>query len=270
MAGSYQASYAGQHFAPPLPEEGPRGPEDVQYISDVPTPVPSVADSGSQSPGGVSDNAEDVQYAPDVSALAPDVSTLVPNAPILGADVAGSSSQLPGMLSNNAAGKRRASGRVETSPEPEPPRRARGRGKNDPKPALVGYAAPQDWKKQDGLRDPPPALKPSGFYFDSFMEAQSKMSPPDWMPPADDVVPTTDAELAPYVFRLVTAMKDMSEFKDNITSSLRKRWLDASWTGTKQDGAVLLNDFYTPHVLEALAWKLAVSTYLKAKSVVII
>lgn len=244
----------------PYPGEAHRGPEDVQYISDVPTPIPSVAGSGSQFSGGMDETAV-VQNIQDVQTVAPEV-------PAVGLDAPDSSSQLPSMLSSNTAGKQRASGRVESSPRPERSRRARGRGKNDLKPALVGHAAPEGWKKQDGLRDPAPALKPSGLYYDSIVDAQSRMSPPDWTPPANDVVPTTDAELVPYVICLVTAMKDMSKFKDNITSSLRKRWLDASWTGNKKDGAVLLNDFYMPHVLEALAWKLAVSTYLEAKSVV--
>jgi hypothetical protein len=207
-ATGYQAAYDGEDFAMPYPAEAHRGPEDVQYISDVPTPIPSVAGSGSQPHGRMSEDAEDVQDVPEVPDVAPDVPTLHPV-------VASSSYQLPSMLSSNAAGNREASSRVETSPEPERPRRARARSKNDPKPALVGHVAPKNWKKQDGLRDSSPALKPSGLHYDSFAETQSKMSPPDWMPPADDVVPATDAELAPYVVRLVNAMKDMSKFKDN-------------------------------------------------------
>lgn len=87
------------------------------------------------------------------------------------------------------------------------------------------------------------------------------MAAPDWMPPAGDVVPTTDAELAPFVAQLTDAMKDMSQFRDNINTKLKKRWLDATIQRSGQPGAVLSNNFYMPHVLEALAWKIAVRTF---------
>lgn len=124
-------------------------------------------------------------------------------------------------MSSNAAGKRKASNAFETSPEPEDipfvangPSKQKRQATDEPKPALVGRKAPRDWKKQDGFREPAPALKPSGMYYDSLDEALSKMSPPDWMSPADDNVPRTSAELAPYVVQLTTAMKDMSDYRD--------------------------------------------------------
>jgi len=176
-------------------------------------------------------------------------------------------------------GKRKAAAAVEDLSESDQlpkKRRAPRKGKattgNDvaeddatppPKPALIGHVAPPDWIKMDGLRAPEPPRKLSGDFFDSYEEVLASMSPPDWMPPADDHVPQTTDELRPYMRLLRDAMMDMSEFKDKLSNnSLKKRWLDENYETTGRYGPVLTNPYYMPQVLEGLAWKIAVSNLI--------
>jgi hypothetical protein len=128
-------------------------------------------------------------------------------------------------------------------------------------PSMMGHPAPNNWKTGDGIRVPiAPPKKQDGMFFDSFAEAHSAMSGPAWTSPADDIVPTTSAELKPYAKRLYDAMVDMTQFEDQITNrSMQKRWLDKDFGTTGQQGAVLTNNFHMPHVLEHLAWEIAVS-----------
>jgi len=178
-------------------------------------------------------------------------------------------------------GKRKAAAAVDNSTDADQPpkkRRAPRKGKAatkdddveddappPPKPALAGHVAPADWKSMDGLRAPEPPRKPSGDFFDSYEEVLASMSPPDWMPPADDNVPQTTDELRPYMRLLRDAMMDMSQFKDKLSNnSLKKRWLDENYATTGRYGSVLTNPYYMPQVLEGLAWKTAVSNLIFA------
>lgn len=128
-----------------------------------------------------------------------------------------------------------------------------------PKPSLAGQIPPSGWKKGDGIREPSPPKKLSGAYFDSYAEALASLNGPAWMPPSGDVVPTTNAQLQPYKQQLFDAMMDMTQFRDKVgNTSFQKRWLDLDFKQTRQNGAILSNDFYMPHVLEFLAWKIVV------------
>lgn len=128
------------------------------------------------------------------------------------------------------------------------------------KPALAGQVAPSGWKKMDGLRGPEPPRKPSGDYYDSYQEVLDTMSPPGWMPPIDDEVPQNVDELRPYMRLLRDAMIDLSEFKDKLSNnSFKKRWLDEDYATTGRYGRSVTNPYYPGHVLEGLAWRIAVS-----------
>lgn len=80
---------------------------------------------------------------------------------------------------------------------------------------------------------------------------------PNWMPSSNDVIPQNNEELWPYMRQLHDATMDMSQFEDSINnSSFQKRWLDKDYETRGQNGPVLSNKFYMPHMLEWLAWKI--------------
>jgi hypothetical protein len=79
------------------------------------------------------------------------------------------------------------------------------------------------------------------------------------MPPANDLVPTTDAEMAPYVDNLTAAMLNMSNILDNGSSTMRDRFFAEGWQKGDGHAAEIENAYYPKHVFERLAWEIVVS-----------
>ncbi|KAF2027780.1 hypothetical protein EK21DRAFT_91287 [Setomelanomma holmii] len=154
--------------------------------------------------------------------------------------------------------KKHELGDTPTKKAGRPSKAAKGDGNGVPAvaiPSMAGHSALVNWKHGDGIRVPTvPPKKDDGMFFNTFEEAQQAMSGPAWTPPANDKVPTNDAELKPFVRCLYNAIIDISQFEDKrYSSKFQKRWLAT----TGQQGQVLTNSFHMPHVSECLAWEIA-------------
>lgn len=154
-----------------------------------------------------------------------------------------------------------------------PPKKTRGRKSkkkdqivNEEKPALRmadGKLSTTEFKKGKGIREPIPAVKASGLFFNTRREAIQGVGRLSWMPPANDAtIPETDDQMREWVLRVRDAIMDMGEYLSTTGSKMQNRWLPEGVGKNHrcQDGDVLQNPYYPAHWLERRAWDLVVSS----------
>jgi hypothetical protein len=184
----------------------------------------------------------------------------------------GNTARAPGLLptgQSDSAGQSRASKRKVTAASPSMP----ASDDDDEEPQHVrkiwrrirqanGLPSTSIYAFGGGIREPVPPMRPSGLYYDSYVEAQQGVGKPDWMPPPNDLtIPNNNDEMKPWVIRLRNAMTDMSVYEDRPSSKLKKRWLPDDFVhGTlPQPGDTLTNPYNPTHWLEEKCWQTVVS-----------
>jgi hypothetical protein len=131
--------------------------------------------------------------------------------------------------------------------------------KKNTKPTIEGQIAPDNWKAGGGIRETEPLRKSSGRFFETYEEAMAEVKGPAWKAPKHDAVPTSDAELAPFVDKLMVAMLSLENIVDSASTTMKNRFFDENWVeGDSQTS--ITNPYYPKHMLEKLAWQLVVSS----------
>jgi hypothetical protein len=125
--------------------------------------------------------------------------------------------------------------------------------------SIRGEVLPEGWRLNDGIRERVLPLKSSGRYFDTYDESVRSNKGPNWTPPSGDVVPQTDEEMLPFVDLLMKAILDLTQYTDNPSLAMKKRFFDIGWEEGQPMGAEITNPYYPKHVFERLAWQTVVS-----------
>jgi hypothetical protein len=98
--------------------------------------------------------------------------------------------------------------------------------KKNTRPTIEGQIAPDHWKAGGGIRETEPQRKSSGWFFETYKEAMAGVKGPAWKAPKHDAVPTSDAELAPFVDKLMVAMLSLEEIVDSGSTTMKNRFFD--------------------------------------------